>query len=94
MRRVLVLSTLLGLACGGGPPGGLPPLRRVDGAAAVPWCQGSPDARLEAAVAQDCKAAPVSRVAVKWGLAPATVWRIDKRALQHWAASRRRKPVR
>ncbi|MEE9229555.1 MAG: ISL3 family transposase, partial [Acidobacteriota bacterium] len=51
-------------------------------------------ARLEAAVAQDCEAAPVSRVAAKWGLAPATVRRIDKRALQRWAASRPRKPVR
>ncbi len=39
-------------------------------------------ARLEAAVARDCEAAPVSRVAAKWGLAPATVRRIDKRALQ------------
>lgn len=51
-------------------------------------------ARLEAAVARDCEAAPVSRVAAKWGLAPATVRRLDKRALQRWAASRAREPVR
>ena len=42
--------------------------------------------RLEAAVAQDCEAAPVSRVAAKWELAPATVRRMDKRVLRRWAA--------
>ncbi len=51
-------------------------------------------ARLEAAVARDCEAAPVSRVAAKWGLAPATVRRIDQRALQGWATSRLREPGR
>lgn len=62
----------------------------------IPFLAGRPPrtARLEAAVAQDCTAAPVSRVAAKWGLAPATVRRIDKRALQQWAAGRPRKPVR
>jgi transposase len=38
-------------------------------------------ARLEAAVAQDCENAPVSRVAIKWGLPLATVRRLDKRVL-------------
>ena len=62
----------------------------------VPFLAGKAPrtARLEAAVAQDCAAAPVRRVAAKWGLAPATVRRIDKRTLQQWAAGRPRKPVR
>lgn len=51
-------------------------------------------ARLDAAIARDCEAAPVSRVAARWGLAPATVRRLDKRALQDWAAGRAREPVR
>ena len=51
-------------------------------------------ARLDAAIARDCEAAPVSRVAARWGLAPATVRRLDKRALQGWAAGRTREPVR
>lgn len=50
--------------------------------------------RLEAAVAQDCEAAPVSRVAAKWGLPPETVRRMDKRVLRRWAAGRRREPLR
>ena len=51
-------------------------------------------ARLEAAVAQDCEHAPVSRVAVKWGLSPATVRRLDQRVLRRWAAGRPRAPLR
>ncbi len=51
-------------------------------------------ARLEAAVAQDCEAAPVSRVAATWGLPPETVRRMDKRVLRRWAASRPRNPLR
>ncbi len=50
--------------------------------------------RLETAVAQDCEAAPVSRVAAKWGLPPETVRRMDKRVLRRWAASRPRQPLR
>jgi transposase len=50
--------------------------------------------RLEAAVAQECEAAPVQRVAVQRGLAPETVRRMDKRALRRWAAARPRTPVR
>jgi transposase len=51
-------------------------------------------ARLEAAVAQACEAAPVSRVAAQWGLAPETVRRMDKRVLRRWAATRPRRPLR
>ena len=51
-------------------------------------------ARLEAAVAQGCEAAPVSRVAAQWGLPPETVRRMDKRVLRRWAASRPRRPLR
>ena len=45
----------------------------------VPWLAGKAHhtTRLEAAVAQDCEHAPVSRVAAKWGLAPETVRRLD-----------------
>ena len=50
--------------------------------------------RLETAVAQDCEAAPVSRVAAKWGLPPETARRMDKRVLRRWAAGRPRKPLR
>lgn len=50
-------------------------------------------ARLEAAVAQACEAAPVTRVAAQWGLAPETVRRMDKRVLQRWAAARPRRPL-
>src|ERR1700757_1112786 len=42
-------------------------------------------ARLEAAVAQDCEHAPVSRVAVKWGLSPATLRPLDQRVLARLA---------
>jgi len=51
-------------------------------------------ARLEAAVAQECEAAPVQRVAAHRGLAPETVRRMDKRALRRWAATRPRTPLR
>ncbi len=50
-------------------------------------------ARLEAAVAQDCEAAAVSRVAAQRGLPPETVRRMDKRVLQRWAAGRPRTPL-
>jgi transposase len=50
-------------------------------------------ARLEAAVAQDCEAAPVSRVAAQRGLPPETVRRMDKRVLRRWAAARPRTPL-
>ncbi len=50
--------------------------------------------RLEAAVARDCEAAPVSRVAVASHLPPETVRRMDKRVLRRWAAERPRKPLR
>jgi len=49
--------------------------------------------RLEMAVAQDCEAAPVSRVAAKWGLPPESVRRMDKRVLRRWAAGRPRQPL-
>ena len=62
----------------------------------VPWLAGKAHytTRLEAAVAQDCEHAPGSRVAAKWGLAPETVRRLDKRVLPRWAASRPRPPRR
>ena len=50
--------------------------------------------RLEAAVAQACEAAPVSRVAAQWGLPPETVRRMDKRVLRRWAAARPAHAVR
>jgi transposase len=50
--------------------------------------------RLAEAVAQACEAAPVSRVAAQWGLAPATVRRMDHRVLRRWAAGRPRPPLR
>ena len=50
-------------------------------------------ARLEAAVAQDCEAAAVSRVAAQRGLPPETVRRMDKRVLRRWAAARPRTPL-
>src|SRR5258706_9909739 len=49
-------------------------------------------ARLEAAVAQDCEAAPVHRVAAQRGLPPETGRRMDKRALRRGAAARPRTP--
>jgi transposase len=50
--------------------------------------------RLEAAVAQECRDAPVRRVAARWGLAVETVRLMDKRTLQCWAAGRPRAPRR
>src|SRR6266705_2716449 len=50
-------------------------------------------ARLEAAVAQACEAAAVSRVATQRGLPPVTVRRMDKRVLRRWAAQRSRTPL-
>ncbi len=50
--------------------------------------------RLETAVARDCEAAPVSRVAIRWGLPPETVRGLDKRVLRRWAADRCRDPLR
>jgi transposase len=50
--------------------------------------------RFAAAVARDAEDAAVRRVALKWGLSPQTVARIDKRALQAWQAGRRRRPLR
>lgn len=50
--------------------------------------------RLEQAVARDCEAAPVSRVAATWGLPAETVRRLDKRVLRRWAAARPRQPLR
>jgi transposase len=47
-------------------------------------------ARLEAAVARDCEAAAVSRVAAQRELPPETVRRMDKRVLRRWAAARPR----
>ena len=49
--------------------------------------------RLEAAVAADCEAAAVSRVAAQRGLPPETVRRMDKRVLRRWAAGRARTPL-
>ena len=50
--------------------------------------------RFEAAVAQDCEAAPVQRVAAQRGLPPETVRRMDKRVLRRWVADRPRSPLR
>ena len=50
--------------------------------------------RLAQAVAQACEAAPVSRVAAQWGLAPQTARRLDQRVLRQWAAGRARTPLR
>jgi transposase len=50
--------------------------------------------RLEAAVAADCEAASVSRVAAQWGLGAETVRRMDQRVLRRWAAARPRPPRR
>jgi transposase len=62
----------------------------------LPFVTGKAHAttRLESTVAQDCEAAPVSRVAAKWGLPAETVRRMDKRVLQRWAATRPRRPLR
>jgi transposase len=69
----------------------LSPLRGADRTAA--FRRGSYTARLEARVAQDCEAAPVSRVAGQRGVPPETGRRIDKRALRRWAAARPRTPL-
>src|SRR3970040_399545 len=60
----------------------------------LPFVEGKAHytARLEAAVAQDCEAAPVSRVAAQRGLPPETVRRMDKRVVRRWGADRRRQP--
>jgi transposase len=50
--------------------------------------------RLEAAVARDCEAAPVSRVARTWHVPPETARRMDTRVLRRWAAERPRKSLR
>jgi transposase len=50
--------------------------------------------RFAAAVARDCEDAAVSAVAAKWGLSAHTVRRIDKRSLQRWSRSRKRRPLR
>lgn len=50
--------------------------------------------RLETAIAHDCEAAPVSRVARTWHLPPETVRRLDQRVLKRWAAARPRTPLR
>jgi transposase len=50
--------------------------------------------RLEAAIARDCEAAPVRRVAQAWHLPAETVRRLDKRLLRRWAAGRPRTPRR
>jgi len=50
--------------------------------------------RFETAEAQDCAHALVARVATTWGLTAETVRQMDKRALQRWAATRPRKPLR
>ena len=62
----------------------------------IPWLAGKAryTARFEAAVAQECEQAPVSRVAARWGLAAETVRQLDKRVLRRWAASRPRTPLR
>jgi len=62
----------------------------------LPFVTGKAHAttRLEAAIARDCEAAPVSRVARAWHLPPETVRRLDKRVLRRWAAGRPRTPLR
>ncbi len=62
----------------------------------LPFVEGKTHSttRLARAVAHECEAAPVSRVAAKWGLAPQTVRRLDKRVLRQWAAARPRPPLR
>jgi len=46
------------------------------------------------AVARDCEDMAASRAATKWGLAPQTVGRIDKRVLLAWSNRRKRRPLR
>lgn len=50
--------------------------------------------RFAAGVARDCEDMAVSRAAAKWGLAPQTARRIDKRALAEWQRGRKRRPLR
>lgn len=50
--------------------------------------------RFAEAVARDCEDAAVRRVATKWGLSAQTVRRIDKRSLEAWSRSRKRRPLR
>ena len=50
--------------------------------------------RFAQAVGRDCEDAPVTRVAARWGLAPTTARRIDKRYLETWSQARRRQPLR
>ncbi len=62
----------------------------------LPFVTGKAHAttRLEAVIARECEAAPVSRVARAWQMPPETVRRLDKRVLRRWAAGRPRKPLR
>jgi len=62
----------------------------------LPFVTGKAHAttRLEAVIARECEAAPVSRVAQVWQMPPATVRRLDKRVLRRWAAGRPRTPIR
>src|SRR5712692_7287509 len=62
----------------------------------LPFVTGKAHAttRLEAVIARECEAAPVSRVAQAWRMPPETVRRLDKRVLRRWATGRPRKPVR
>src|SRR6266852_598508 len=54
----------------------------------LPFVTGKAHAttRLEAVIARECEAAPVSRVAQAWQMPPETVRRLDKRVLRRWAA--------
>ena len=62
----------------------------------LPFVTGKAHAttRLEAVIARECEAAPVSRVAQVWQMPPETVRRLDKRVLRRWAAGRPRTPIR
>ena len=62
----------------------------------VPFVMGKAHSttRLEAGVARDCEAAPVSRVARTRPVPPETPRRMDKRVLRRWATERPRKPLR
>jgi transposase len=62
----------------------------------ISWLAGKAryTARFEAAVAQECEQAPVTRVALRWGLPAETVRRLDKRVLRRWAAARPPTPRR
>ena len=89
------LGPLAGVAGGGDPDRGLPTLWPAPGTRPVPGREGALHGqRLEAAVAQECRDAPVRRVAARWGLAAETVRLMDKRTLQRWAAGRPRAPLR